>query len=649
MGERVNKVQKMIKDNKNEQAKIKNKYNNKDTVKRVKELDRIIKAREAHIEKMQEELKDVSFRDINLIDEYKKDIQKSLEGYTDEYTGEKIAGKNECLEEKQKLETQLKEEENAKKKEIESEVMDSEDKLRTQLTQEGMQIDKDINRLDLSMKLKLTEMQDFKYEYEEVEYENEKGEKVIGKKPINGEQYRALNTDYEKMVDELKDLKQAKLICEKELDKFKQKDEQKMKKVNEAIKKEQQVDSNAQDKLLNDMIKGREKREEQRYKETIKQAMEDEKKKQEEEKKIEEQNIEEGLQWEEKRKTQQEGKPKTNSKNVQTDATIQAQINKVKEEFQKANTDYKNIHLVADGQIDEKQVQGAIKRALGTDIPEDLKIEIGRKGKITYKGITYELGKSIIKEGINLTQEETVELAKEMGMNDTKEAEKILGECIKEKLVDSTVLRMISNMNMPIEDKKKIARTYITDAFNVKTGKAFENNCKVEYNEKDLSKSGLFARIFRKEVNEEEKIEMISRARTANRNSMADIRGEYKPDRVSRFMNWIRGEETVKMPTMKDKQIVGEEFNKLLNKNEVDKINSNEYMKNAKLTEVQKQELKELYKSQTRNMKEEIHVDIEETLKEQRKKMGEEVERFTGEVIDKEGNVISGAEEEPQL
>lgn len=649
MGERVNKVQKMIKDNKNEQAKIKNKYNNKDTVKRVKELDRIIKVREAHIEKMQEELKDVSFRDINLIDEYKKDIQKSLEGYTDEYTGEKIAGKNECLEEKQKLETQLKEEENAKKKEIESEVMDSENKLRTQLTQEGMQIDKDINRLDLSMKLKLTEMQDFKYEYEEVEYENEKGEKVIGKKPINGEQYRVLNTDYEKMVDELKDLKQAKLICEKELDKFKQKDEQKMKKVNEAIKKEQQVDSNAQDKLLNDMIKGREKREEQRYKETIKQAMEDEKKKQEEEKKIEEQNIEEGLQWEEKRKTQQEEKTKTNSKNVQTDATIQAQINKVKEEFQKANTDYKNIHLVEDGQIDEKQVQGAIKRVLGTDIPEDLKIEIGRKGKITYKGITYELGKRIIKEGINLTQEETVELAKEMGMNDTKEAEKILGECIKEKLVDSTVLCMISNMNMPIEDKKKIARTYITDAFNVKTGKAFENNCKVEYNEKDLSKSGLFARIFRKEVNEEEKIEMISRARTANRNSIADIRGEYKPDRVSRFMNWIRGEETVKMPTMKDKQIVGEEFNKLLNKNEVDKINSNEYMKNAKLTEVQKQELKELYKSQTRNMKEEIHVDIEETLKEQRKKMGEEVERFTGEVIDKEGNVISGAEEEPQI
>ncbi len=391
------------------------------------------------------------------------------------------------------------------------------------------------------------------------------------------------------------------------------------------------------------------KEKEQTREEKIKEESKEEKKKKEEEKKIEEQNIEEGLKWKVKRAENEQSGESAQSTAESAEA-IEAKINKAKEEFEKANRDYKNIHLgVVEPKIEREEIEGAIEKA-GLTLAKDLKIEIGRTGKITYNGQSYEFGKSFIKEGTHLNVKETIELMKEIGLNQTRKSTEFVKECIKQDFMDPTIIHMIHRLNMPAEDKKKIMRQYVSDVYNAKQEEKFENNCNILYNEEDFSKTNLWDRLMKREINTEEKVKIISKARKANRYNLADIKGEYKPNLLSKLIDIVKREKTPKMPTMKDKQVVASKFNELLNKNEVDNVNSAKYMDNVKLTDIQKEELKELNKAQTsqRNMKEEIHVDVEEILKEEQKKTREDAERFTGDVVDKEGNVISEAEE-PQI
>lgn len=402
--------------------------------------------------------------------------------------------------------------------------------------------------------------------------------------------------DLEKFID--------KNFNEKSLDKILE---------NVGEKRQKKIEEIEQQKLLDEMISGREKGKE-RYNETIREAVE-----------------------QEKVKEQQENKK---------ELTLEEKIDKLKQDMENANNE--KIALYPKQKIRNEEVKDAIDRKLS--LPKDLQIEIGRTGKIHINGQDYKIGKEIIKNGINLTKEETVELAKKMGLKDTKEAKELLVQCIEEDLIDSTVMHMVFETKMPEEDKKKIIKKYISDAFNAKNGMESINNCNITYKENDLSKTNLLAAIFGKEIDSKEKIKLISKARKANRYSMVDIDGEYKPNTITKIVNWFKGVKTPKLPTMEDMCAAANVWNDLNDKGEASKVNSYRYMKDLNLTNIQKQELEELHEAQIdqkiskadeRDMKKEIKVEISQeqreeavkkVMKETEEKRAHDVEKYTGDV-----------------
>lgn len=226
MGERLTKVEKIIKDYEKEKKSVENKYNDNKLKEKIAEIDRKLKPSELHIQRLEEELKSIPASEKDLIAEYKKKIEEEKnpklegeEGFDKDAHYDIERRKN--LDEKQKLVTEL--ENNQKDKNREKnrngELLDLETKQRAILTQEKISIDNEIEKVELNMKMTLMDMKSFEYQYEEKD-----GIKI----PKNGNEYKELNDKYASLQDVLKDLKDAKLLCDKELKKFQEKDVKKM-------------------------------------------------------------------------------------------------------------------------------------------------------------------------------------------------------------------------------------------------------------------------------------------------------------------------------------------------------------------------------------------------------------------------------------
>lgn len=220
MGERVKRVENIIKELEESQKQIRKKYTG--NIKRIEieieKNDQERKRSDLHIERLKEEMEKVDPKDHELIEAYKESIEKE----------EKDEARIENLNKKERLEEEYREAKKNEKdniKKMKIELMGAEDKTRAKLTQEGMQIDNEIKRKEAEMQLILADMREFKYEYEEVD-----GKRI----PKNGAEYRKLDEKYKKKTDEIKELKEAKKLCESKLNEFKQKDDEKMKKFSEA-------------------------------------------------------------------------------------------------------------------------------------------------------------------------------------------------------------------------------------------------------------------------------------------------------------------------------------------------------------------------------------------------------------------------------
>ncbi len=223
MGERVNRVNKVIKDFEKDKKSIEKKYSDKDIKDEIKNVDKAIKdanvtlnIKNLHIKKLENELAQLSPNEKDLIEAYKKSINEEKNDSEYKTVTEKV---KEYLDKKEELSIKLSVNKKSNEKAIKQETREAEDKLRADLTQEGMQLDKDINRTELNMKLVLADMKDFKYEYEEKD-----GLKI----PINGDKLAEINDKYEKLKKDLSELKEAKKICEDKLKEFKDRDNKKM-------------------------------------------------------------------------------------------------------------------------------------------------------------------------------------------------------------------------------------------------------------------------------------------------------------------------------------------------------------------------------------------------------------------------------------
>jgi len=257
------------------------------------------------------------------------------------------------------------------------------------------------------------------------------------------------------------------------------------------------------EKLLAEIVSGRDKREEERYYEDVKS----------------------GLQETEKRKLEEQGLIDEKGR-----ATTQSQT--------------------STSQNQTTQTSDKIK-------PID--IQIGRRGLIDYDGTEYEVSARDIKYGLSLNSLEDKELKeylrKELRVKENKLD--ALKDLVREGTFDMTVIHAVYSSDMPKKQKSEILNQYVAKIQYSKANVKNQNKLDIQYDMEDLSKAGLFSRIFRQEVNTDEKLQMYNNAIKAERYEIGKIHGEYKPSRLESFFRKLTGrEETAKFPIYKEEDVI---------------------------------------------------------------------------------------------
>lgn len=241
----------------------------------------------------------------------------------------------------------------------------------------------------------------------------------------------------------------------------------------------------------------------------------------------------------------------------------------------------------------------------------EIKIEVGRTGKITFNGKEYKVGTNVIRKGLNLSEDKVIDILKDKLEFESSKVEDSIRKGIKQKIIDSSVIKTIVSSRMGKEDKYQVLSEYVANAINAEVGKEYKNNCNVTYNKDDLSEASFLNRIFRREINAKQKVEMLNRALVGERYNIAESTGEYKIDKVSEFMSRLTGN---KVPLLEDKinsqWKVAEVYNELLDENKV--TDKEKFMrglkaniKGARLSEEQLDEINELRESQVSQKEEE--------------------------------------------
>lgn len=466
-----------------------------------------IKEMKRHIEKLKEELTKI---DLKAEPEIAKEYENKIE---DEQKLLKAEIENE-----QKNRGKIYTEQEKKVR-----LMENEDSIRKFLTQEKKFILQMIDVKGQDMKFYLDRIKNFKYQYKVLKKgtkikngtktKNGAEEDVLEEDmriPTNGEEYKKLNEKINELQDEIKDLKEAKILCEKALDKFKEKDEQRVSKINDILKE------------------------------------------------------------------------------TYTPPTPPAPT---RQDFEK-----------------DKIIKTDVKR-----LPWDTKVIIGRKGKVSYDGKNYRIPAKALREGMGLVASEVTDILKKSNIDVLRP--EVLEEGLKSKMIDPMIINAICNAKgrffkqMSNVDKSAILNRYLADCMNAKYNNDPKNNCNIEYDQEDLSKSNLIKGFFDREMDFDEKLEMVKRAKKATRFNIGKTKGEYKPNRLSRFLARITKQDIPMLPpplSIEEQMEVATKYNQWIDEGK--KLKREDFMNDInvdlgekgvhRLSDNQKEELKELAESQ---------------------------------------------------
>ena len=654
------------------------------------------------IEKLQNELSETPSNDTDTIEKIQEQIEELKNGSEDVW----IDGRNKCLEEKQELETQLKESETNREKE--RALKEEDERFRSNLAQGKREIDKDIEttelkiqRAEINCKLKYQEIKDFKYEYEEYEEKDDNGNTVIKTKVTNQGKLNRLNMDYEKLQDSikeqkglLKDLQEAKAMCEKELAIFKRKDEERAKKLGKAwneAKKSEEVSKDAEKEQGNkgDRKEGKGKKEENGNKkewhpdltqeqidemkadgiepgdpeyeaylknhgiEITKQEKKEEGKKEENGNKKEwhpdltQEQIDEmkadGIEpgdpeYETYLKnhgieiTKQEKKEENGNKKEWHPDLTQEQIDELKAEgLQPGDPEYdmylKNhapsIKLekqerkgksdnkegwhpdLTQEQIDELKAEGLQSgnpeydmylKNHGIELTNQEKgnnecsITIGRTGIVEYNGKKYEVSKKNIKRGLkaNSFDDKTLEeyLKWEIGLK--PEIREIISNFKKEGYIDMTVVQAIFSTDLNKDQQIEILYRHLNEIHYSEIHQKHEKGINITYDMDDLSKTSIWDRIRRKEVNNKEKAKISENAINAKIWGLGIIKGKYQPamrtpkTRLGKFINRMVHKNLKSFPTEltnKEAETVATQYNEIAYDEKGNKVETKDLQK----------------------------------------------------------------------
>ena len=242
------------------------------------------------------------------------------------------------------------------------------------------------------------------------------------------------------------------------------------------------------------------------------------------------------------------------------------------------------------------------------------KVIVGRKGQISYDGEKYKISSKTIKKALNMTPTEVIRVMKDNGLEMSKEQQDEIKLGIKNNTLDSTVLAGIcAARKMPEETKEILLKHYLEDGIKALNKEDTKNSLNLTYDQNDLSKSSILKRIFRREVNSDEKYEMMKKARVGERYGIAKTEGEYEPDKKSRLISFLSRNKIQKLPTMKETIEVAELYNEMRTNDkddkktdaEKDKFRNSLKTKTKGFSEAQLTEFKELKESQEKQEKQE--------------------------------------------
>ena len=184
-----------------------------------------------------------------------------------------------------------------------------------------------------------------------------------------------------------------------------------------------------------------------------------------------------------------------------------------------------------------------------TQEPEPIyKIEIGREAKIIMAGgHEFNVNSKDVKEGLNLSKENTLEILNEY--MDNENSVLLAQELIKENKLDTTVLNVIAKSGVNDDTKKEVINSYFNKCLLPKE----ENKIDIKYDAKEMSKVNIIKRLFKRELNNNEKCELLLKAKKAEELGIAKTEGEYKVNAIEKILGKFGG--TLRLPEPSDAQI----------------------------------------------------------------------------------------------
>lgn len=244
-----------------------------------------------------------------------------------------------------------------------------------------------------------------------------------------------------------------------------------------------------------------------------------------------------------------------------------------------------------------------------------ISIKMGRKAQITIGGQTFKSSRKAAKMGLYMSENELIEKMRKCVSTSTIkniiDPARDIEEYMKQGIIDTTIINsVLEAKNLSFGDKSKIIENYCIECMDSKETKSVE----VVYDLKDLSKENILLKLFKNEVNNKEKFEMMKNATMAERCGIGKKEGTYKPNIISRLLSKITKDPIKQIASREDEQEAATLYNKLLDEGKTNKTKDNKFISELQVSDQVKQELVELGKSMD-EQKEEQQTEQEENIK----------------------------------
>ncbi len=173
----------------------------------------------------------------------------------------------------------------------------------------------------------------------------------------------------------------------------------------------------------------------------------------------------------------------------------------------------------------------------------ETEFKLGKTASIAMADKVYTFDTKQVKQAMNKSYNEISAMLDNYLIGDEKA---LIQKLITKNEFDPTILAIINDAGAIYpNEKQKLVKQYVDKCLDPKE----KSELKIEYDTKELSKVNLFNRIFKRELNSQEKYKMIIRASAAQSKDIAEVDGEYKIGAMEKFISKFTRKQPMALPT----------------------------------------------------------------------------------------------------